>query len=219
MIMGNDCVFCDSANFKDRIVAENDDYFIVATLGQITNGGYLLLIPKYHVKCFGELTLEQTDTLKEAGKDILRLLWSAYKIPHKDGVDPYPIIMFEHGIVGQTVEHAHLHFLPTATDLTKRIHADFPNAEVEELQKAEQLRERYQEKKEPYLFWTTPSCKTMACWNPPAAPQYLRLITAELLGRPERGNWRDMNPELDKQLYSKTVTHLKRYFMRCNWTT
>ena len=53
----------------------------------------------------------------------------------------------------------------------------------------------------------------MVCWNPPAPPQYLRLIVAELLGHPERGNWRNMDPELDKQLGQETVDRLKLYFV------
>jgi hypothetical protein len=70
----------------------------------------------------------------------------------------------------------------------------------------------YQKRKEPYLLWSTPDDELWACWNPPAPPQYLRTITAELLGVPERGNWRNMDPELDKQLYTETTLRLRPYF-------
>lgn len=127
---------------------------------------------------------------------------------------PYPVIVFEHGIVWQTIKHAHLHLLPTQIDLTAKIRSDFPEAEIEELQYAAHLQELYTKRPDPYLFWTMPSGKSMVCWNPSAPPQYLRLIAAELLGRPERGNWRNMDADLDKGLCDDTVARLKPFFQR-----
>jgi len=127
-------------------------------------------------------------------------------------VAPHPVTMFEHGIVGQSIKHTHLHILPMVIDLSPRIRADFPESEIEELLDAAHLQELYVERKEPYLFWTIPSGKSMVCWNPPAPNQYLRIIAAELLGRPERADWKKMDPELDKKLWSGTVSRLKKYF-------
>ena len=131
---------------------------------------------------------------------------------HSTSTTPYPVTIFEHGIVGQTVKHAHLHLLPMLVNLTQKIRDAFPGSEFEELQYATHLQELYSKRQEPYLFWIVPNSKSMVCWNPPAPPQYLRLIIAELLGYPERGNWRNMDPELDKQLWQETVDRLKPYF-------
>lgn len=127
-------------------------------------------------------------------------------------VTPHPVTMFEHGIVGQSIKHAHLHILPAVVDLSPRIRADFPKSEVQELLDAAQLQELYAKRSEPYIFWTVPSGRPMVCWNPPAPPQYMRLIVSEILGCPERGNWRNCDPETDKRLVKTIVARLKPYF-------
>ena len=48
--MDNSCIFCDRTKISDRIIAENSDWYVVATLGQII-GGYALVIPKAHISC------------------------------------------------------------------------------------------------------------------------------------------------------------------------
>lgn len=125
---------------------------------------------------------------------------------------PYPVTVFEHGLVGQTIKHAHLHYLPTVVDLTSRVRGDFPKAEIEELQYVTHIQDLYHERQEPYLFWTEPQGKSMVCWNPPAPPEYLRIVAAAALGRPERASWRKMDSELDRKLWSETVKKLKPYF-------
>ena len=50
-----DCVFCDRAQFEDRLVGETKDFFVIATLGQIIDGGYVLLVQKEHIASMGAL--------------------------------------------------------------------------------------------------------------------------------------------------------------------
>lgn len=211
--MDSNCVFCDRTKLAERLIAENSSWYVAATLGQII-GGYALIIPKEHISCIGALTSHytgsQTESMLKITKEVCRALSLEYQ--QSSSATPYPVTVFEHGIVGQTIKHAHLHLLPTVIDLTPKIRVDFPEAEFEELQYAAHLQELYGKRPEPYLFWTIPNGKSMVCWNPPAPPQYLRLITAELIGCPERGNWRNMDPELDKQLGQETVVRLKPYF-------
>ncbi|MDP1719325.1 MAG: HIT family protein [bacterium] len=211
--MDNDCIFCDRVKLAERLIAEIDNWYVVATLGQIISG-YTLVIPKGHFSCMGALTSPQpgdsTESILKITEKVCRALSLEYQCGEPEA--PYPVTMFEHGVVGQTIKHAHLHLLPMAIDLTPKILMDFPGAELEELRYAEHLQELYSKRQEPYLFWTVPSGKSMVCWNPLAPPQYLRLITAELIGYPERGNWRNMNPELDKQMGKETVLRLKSYF-------
>ena len=72
----------------------------------------------------------------------------------------------------------------------------------------------YVAKKEPYIFWMDSDGQPLVCWNPPiekVPPQYLRTVVAEALDRPERANWHNMDPELDKKLWSETVRRLKTY--------
>lgn len=208
--MENNCAFCDRSQFEERIVAETDEHYVIATLGQIT-GGYVLVTPKEHISCFGAFTNNQAGVMWGVVRTVFHALSTEY-LRNTKTPSFCPLTMFEHGIVGQTVKHAHLHILPAVIDLTSKIRADFPTAEMEELQWGELFLALYRKHPQPYLFWVTPSNKPTVCWNPPAPNQYLRIVAAELSGRPERANWRTMDPELDRRLYLETVTRLKPYF-------
>lgn len=211
--MENGCVFCDRNKFAESIITENDDWYVIATLGQII-GGYVLIIPKKHVPCLGALVSAspglgpQLTSFIKIREEVGRALSQEYY----GFMSPCRITAFEHGVVGQTIKHAHLHLLPAEMDLTSRIHADFPAARFEEVDYMAQLQELYQQRQWPYLFWTAPSGRSMICWDPPTPPEYLRLATAELLGYPERGSWRKMDPELDKKLRRETIARLRPHF-------
>ena len=208
--MEKNCVFCDPANFKENLIAETRDFYITATLGQITEGGYVLIIPIKHIPCMGALEPRQIDPAALTIKDACRALTIEYR--RQKLSLPYPVTIFEHGIVGQTIRHAHFHIFPAVIDLAPRIGRDFPGSEIVDLPFGALPREFYKNRPQPYLFWTAPNGQPMICRNPPAPAQYLRLVTAEILGVPERGNWREMNPELDKKLRLETVTRLRPYF-------
>lgn len=202
----NNCVFCDRTKLEDRIIAETGDWYLVATLGQITNGGYVLIITKRHVPCIGamkEQEIIEIDNIFNVASDCIEIEY---------GVRP---IVFEHGVVGQTIKHAHLHLLPARIRMCDRIHRDFPNAQICFLNSLKLLRWNYNfTEGNKYLLWSTPENLLKVAINPPAPPQYLRLVAAELTGHPERGNWRNMDPELDKQLWQDTISRLKSYFSR-----
>ena len=198
-----DCPFCDVKQFEKQLIAEVNGFYIIATLGQVTDGGYILLIPKDHISCLGMLPDNQLPGL-------FNNIFKASTAISREYFD-IPVMMFEHGIVGQTVKHAHLHLLPTTIGITNKICSDFPTAKTEEI-KSTTLQALYRTRQEPYLLWKDPNGRAMVCWNPPAPAQYLRTITAEALGRPERANWWTMDPELDKRLGSDTVRRLKPYF-------
>ncbi|MBI2591221.1 MAG: hypothetical protein HYW34_00910 [Candidatus Brennerbacteria bacterium] len=213
--MVSNCDFCDRTKFEERIIAEYNDWYVVASLGQII-GGYTIVIPKAHISCMGALASHHHDNQIESMAKIISKVSCALSLEYckNNPAVNYPIIMFEHGIIGQSIKHAHLHFLPAIIDLTTIILADFPKAKFRELQHPAHLQELYNERLEPYLLWTVPNGKVMVCWNPPAPSQYLRIIIADILGYPERGNWRNMDPELDKKLWQETVARLKPYFRR-----
>jgi diadenosine tetraphosphate (Ap4A) HIT family hydrolase len=197
------CVFCDRRNFEERLIGENDHFYFIATLGQITDGGYILLVPKRHVLCVGAM---------EAW-EIQEIIAEASRIDHRISQEYHcPPIMFEHGIVGQTIQHAHIHFVPVRLYLTEKIRTDFPGKEIDIIPSLTWLRSMYLKRQEPYLFWNNSNRESVICWNPPAPPQYFRRVIAELMNRPERTNWRKMDLELDRRLWSETVKRLKKYF-------
>ncbi len=198
------CVFCDrQKNDIERTIYENDLFYIMPTLGQIPkNGGHILIIPKGHVDCIANLH----DT--KAGPILVFIELTREVMKKEYGQE---IAMFEHGIVGQTVKHAHLHLFPgkDSDKMTERVRKDFPLAEIDVLRHHDDLFDSYEATAEPYLFWQGEDGIPRVCWNPPAPPQYFRTVLAELLGYPERANWRTMDPELDKKLIAETITRLK----------
>lgn len=202
--MSDGCVFCDRTKFEERIIGENKEFWFVATLGQITDGGYTLIIPKRHVSCIGAMTEQEVADIERAADRVSEAIRREY------GIRP---IMFEHGVVGQTIQHAHLHIVPAEIRLCNKIYRDFPCNQLYFLPSLEMLRwlwTHFEEKK--YLFWSTPEGLLKAILNLPAPSQYLRIVTAELTHRPERANWRNVDPELDKRLWTETVKRLKPYF-------
>ena len=200
----NNCVFCDRSKLEEQLIAENKDWYLIATLGQITNGGYVLIIPKRHVPCIGAMKEQEIVDIDNAFHA------ASNNINIEYGIRP---IVFEHGVVGQTIQHAHLHLLPAKIRMCGKIYHDFPNSQICFLDSLKLLRCNYDmTERKKYLLWSTPEGLLKVVIDPPAPPQYLRIVAAELLGRPERGNWRNMDPELDKQLYQETVSRLKPYF-------
>lgn len=200
----SDCIFCDPSKLKPRTISNFPGVSVVATLGQITEGGYILLIPTTHSPCLGSLDKDQAIYFDRVVKRTLELLKLEYQSP---------ITVFEHGIVGQTIKHSHLHLFPAELDLTERIITDFPTSQIQIVNNFAELQVLYQARQEPYLLWSTLYGKYLVCWNPPAPAQYLRTISAELLGVPERGNWKNMDPEMDKALIEETMERLVPHFI------
>lgn len=211
--MDSNCIFCDKSKIQERIVFEDDFFYIIATLGQITDGGYLLLIPKQHVPCIGAMEQSYLEKVDEMSRKIIDALVKEYRT--------HFVTIFEHGIVGQTVNHAHVHFLPTyGVCFHERVMRAFPKSPVYTIANFSEAGNLYSGLQEPYLLvgeneeaGSSRFLDLATCWNPLNVPsQYLRTVIAEELGRPERANWRNMDPELDKKLWSETVLRMKKYF-------
>ena len=202
--MDGNCVFCDRTKFEERLIGETKNFWLIATLGQISDGGYTLLVPKRHVICLGAMREQE---IREFETIIARV---CFAVPREYGV--VSGMIFEHGIVGQTIKHAHLHLLPGALSIAERICGDFPVSEIMTICFWDELRSLYIQRQEPYLLWVDFGGEIKVCWNPAAPAQYLRIVVAQAMNRPERANWRTMDPELDKKLWTETVSRLKSYF-------
>jgi len=199
------CAFCNRAIFEERIIAEDDLFFVIATLGQITDGGYVLIFPKRHTKCMSTLTTEEMIQFFVLLLNLEEVLGQEYDSPGA---------LFEHGIVGQTIPHAHMHLVPTTVDLVTKVTHDFPDTPHRSFEIIiESIPTTPSSELSPYLLWrSNPHTETHMWLNPPAPPQYFRTILAEKLNRPERADWKKMDPDLDQRLWAKTVTRLKPYF-------
>ncbi len=203
--MENGCAFCDKKNFEERIIKETEHWYVVASLGQITDGGHVLVVPKRHLLCMGEV--RELKSLRCISAAVHRALIRVYANGLMSRYDS--VMAFEHGIVGQTVFHAHLHFLPARLYITDKIRRDFPAAEIESIPVGGSLQELYLARRKPYLYWMMPNGQEMVCWNPPASPRYFRELFAKRLGHLERVDWKQVDPAHDRMLWSTTVAALK----------
>ena len=198
------CTFCEFPKIQKRTIATIEGFHITISLGQITNGGYLLIIPIDHITCLGTLTKAQANHLDQLKDQLIPQLEDEYK---------QLVTFFEHGIVGQTIKHAHLHIFPAKINLKVQIQKDFPDSKIEAIESFSVFRKKYRAFRVPYLLWSTPSGEILVCWDPPAKPEYLRLLTANLLGVPERGSWKNMDPALDQKLTDETMEKLGPIFI------
>lgn len=96
----------------DSLIFESANFVVVPTLGAIVEG-WLIIVPKPHFLCFGEMPLEFFSELQNLTRHIL---FSSRKLYG-------PTVLFEHGPsapsqnMGCTIDHAHLHVVPTNCDL------------------------------------------------------------------------------------------------------
>lgn len=72
------CTFCDFSKIEARTVATIDGFHLTVSLGQITNGGYLLLIPQKHTSCLGTLTKAQSSHLDHLINQVITTLEEEY---------------------------------------------------------------------------------------------------------------------------------------------
>jgi diadenosine tetraphosphate (Ap4A) HIT family hydrolase len=95
-----DCAFCRRSEVTD-ILKETPHFLLAADHAPLVEG-HLLVIPKQHYACYGDVP-EALDAELFAIKDELREFYAqAYA----------PVVFWEHGVFRQTVFHAHLHCFP-----------------------------------------------------------------------------------------------------------
>lgn len=195
------CAFCDKNKFTNRTFYESTNFFAAPTVGQISDGGHSLVIPKHHASCLGEMD------------SVLFQEFNQVKAEVQDAVEKEygKSISFEHGIIGQSVPHAHLQILPSNTDIFSALQHKYPF--YKKLDALEQLREIYRERRV-YLYYENQQ-REMFVFYMDAIPQYLRLVAAQEMGRTPRGDWKAWRSDpdcarIDDLLMEQTVERLGR---------
>ena len=95
------CEHCPGGLGLEHPIFDDEDFWIVCDCHPLV-GGHILIIPKRHISCMGSLS-----------NSIFRKFEKYYQLV-KDFVERNygNVVIFEHGITGQTVFHAHVHFFP-----------------------------------------------------------------------------------------------------------
>lgn len=172
------CPHCDteSSAFQYPLLI-TDNFSIVCDVNPIIEG-HLLIIPKRHISCIGEYPPNLFKEFLDLRREFSEFLLNEYG----------SISTFEHGKFGQTVFHSHVHLLPfrgKALDVVSE-----GENQLFKIKKIKDLKTLYK-KDGGYLFfsigenmWTVDLSLT--------APRFFRDRFAKALGRPERGNWKEM---------------------------
>jgi diadenosine tetraphosphate (Ap4A) HIT family hydrolase len=96
----NDCAFCKRTELS-YILKETPNFLLAADHAPLVEG-HILLIPKQHFTCYGEVPAKLDAELFSMKQEIQRFFIHYYA----------PTVFWEHGIFKQTVFHAHLHCFP-----------------------------------------------------------------------------------------------------------
>lgn len=165
----------------EYFLREWDEFVLFPSIGALVPG-HVLLCPRLHARSFAALPESQNVALSTAKGAVRRLL---------AGVFDVPVHAFEHGNgdagsrVVCTVDHAHLHFMPAAVDISEELATyvwttvDGPLWDIT----------RGQE----YLYYESPDGERWITVSDgtPFPSQYLRCVFARALGLGEVWNWRE----------------------------
>ena len=113
-----DCAFCQRSQVTD-ILYESAHFLLAADHAPLVEG-HLLIIPRDHYACYGDVPPGLDEELFGI-KNILREFYEHYYAP---------VVFWEHGVFRQSVFHAHLHCFPwgnLAYDIASNIHSAVVN--------------------------------------------------------------------------------------------
>ncbi|HUS49421.1 MAG TPA: HIT domain-containing protein [Candidatus Paceibacterota bacterium] len=98
------CVFCDKEKIRYDILYETEDLFVKVGFA-ISAPGQVMVISNEHLPCFGAMSnWSGYDSLKKRVQQAIR-----------EGFDADPFLI-EFGVWGQSVNHAHTHFIPSQSN-------------------------------------------------------------------------------------------------------
>lgn len=186
----NSCPFCqefvkENSNIlnESRIIAETNSFILLPTTGGFIEN-YLLILPKTHLNCFGELTIEQFKELKRI------IEWQ--KKVNKDYFN-CNTSMFEHGALhpvntsGKSIVHAHLHIFPNNKTLIPEINKyGFSIIGIDDIEDLNKICIN----NETYLYYSDINDKNYVILHTGIPSQFLRKVLADSKGI-SNWNWRE----------------------------
>jgi len=178
-----ECCHCDLNSFAyDYKLLETENFSIVCDVHPLTEG-HLLIIPKAHHSCVGAFPDRIWSEFEELYRLCSKFVGKFYG----------SCCVFEHGIIGQTVFHSHLHLLPAKLNLLQII----PEGDkfLKPISGISSLRSVYADQGK-YLFLSVRNSLKIVDTKL-GAPRFFRDRISAALGKPERGNWKAMRSNLD----------------------
>lgn len=97
--MGKDnCIFCQQS---EDIIFETDNFYVKVGIGIIAPG-HVMIISRQHLNCFGELPNNLIKEFNELKNKLIKSITETFAEP----------FLIEYGVGLQSVNHAHIHFIP-----------------------------------------------------------------------------------------------------------
>ena len=199
----NNCPFCQLEEIRKDILLESENFFVKVGIG-ILAPGHVMIITKEHILCFAELP----DNLAEEFATIKNKLFEKLKSNFSE-----PIV-YEHGIYGQSINHAHLHFLPRKNeyfDLSNIREVLFNGLKSTSIANMEQIADIHA-KEGSYFYLEVDGGKLVYHTKGKEEGKYIfRKEFARLTGLKGIEDWRSMNEE-DKQRGREWISITKKAF-------
>lgn len=177
--MREDCSHCRDDAYPFRwVLLETPHFWIIGDPHPLCEG-HIEIISKHHISCVGAYAQSLYDEFIGLYQKTAQFLVQAYG----------SVATFEHGIFGQTVFHSHVHLLPFAGQPEDIVPEGAPHfTEIKELS---ELKRRLTADGG-YLFFSIGE-KNWIVDAKLVAPRFFRDRFASALGKPERGNWKEMH--------------------------
>ena len=181
------CPHCDKKSFAlKNLLKETKNFKIVCDVHPLIEG-HILIIPKKHLSSVGEYP-----------ENLYQEFISLYKIFSDFIKKEYgSVAVFEHGRIGQTVFHSHIHILP----YSGKAEIIIPEGKkfIKSIKNLDSLKNFF-EKDGKYLFFSIGKNMWLVD-NKLGVPGFFRDRFAIALGNPSRGNWKKMHD--DKNIMKK----------------
>jgi len=190
----NNCPHCDSDSFASKYPLEESNNFRVVCDVHPLIEGHILIIPKKHLSCIG----------KYSESDYLEFLSLFTKYSDFIKKTYGSVSTFEHGKIGQTVFHSHVHLLPFNGSPTQIIPEGLNS--LVSFSNLSHLKDAYL-KEGKYLYFSIADQKWTVNTDL-GSPGFFRDRFAKALKVPERGNWKDMDRNID--IMEKATTEIKK---------
>ena len=100
-----ECLFCQFDELKPDILWKSKNFFVKVGVG-ILAPGHIMVVPKKHISCFAELPSGLIKEFMSIKEDAFNKVKHNFSEP----------ILYEHGIYGQSIPHAHMHLVPSKNE-------------------------------------------------------------------------------------------------------
>jgi diadenosine tetraphosphate (Ap4A) HIT family hydrolase len=174
-----------SETYIRRIPVESESFAVIPSIGPLV-AGHVLLSPNKHLKSFAQIPTRLEDEFAVMKKRLSEILAETYG---------QPVHYFEHGSAKSaeqpmcTVEHAHLHFVPTDAQIWPTIQHEFEWQQIES--NIANLSAVVGDME--YIWYESPRGVSAVAKGVEGTfeSQYLRKIFARAVGLGEGWNWRE----------------------------